>query len=349
MKNNLHSEVKENKLLSICIPTFNRAQYLKNTLNNIIEQKKFSESCEIIISDNNSTDKTRDVGEYFSEKYENVRYYCNETNIGAERNFLKLLNYGQGKYLKLHNDRACFYENKLNELVEYLEHIDHSVIFLLNGHTKHKNNEIIECQNFNAFVQIVSFWSTWMAGIIFKNSDYMNLKEKDRAIGSELLQTDIMFRLISQSRKSLIINKKTIHIPAVPLKGGYNFFEVLICNYLSLYDDYLNNGLLDLKTYKMEKAKLLKYLILPKYTEVVLMNSKKYRFHGNRDAKKIFLKYFGYKSLLFLLPVYIMFMLPFNNINSLLRANLVKLYRRSSPKWQRRFDSLIRLSGVAPL
>lgn len=327
MKNNFRSEITENKLLSICIPTFNRAEYLKNTLYSIIEQEKFSESCEVIISDNNSTDNTRDIGEYFSEKYENIRYYCNETNIGADRNFLKLLNYGQGKYLKLHNDRACFYENKLNELVEYIEKVDHSVIFILNEHTDLKEKGIVECKNFDDFVQIVSYWSTWMCGIIFKNSEYMNLKEKDRAIGSEIIQTDIMLRLISQSSKSLIINKTIIHEQEVPSKGGYNLFEVFICNYLSLYDDYLKNGLLNLKTYKMEKVKLLKNFILPWYTKVILMNSRKYRFHGNRDANKIILKYFGYKSLLFMLPGYI--------IKSALRlrANLVELYRRFlSPK-----------------
>jgi glycosyltransferase involved in cell wall biosynthesis len=63
----------QNSLLSICIPTFNRAEYLKNTLNSITGQEKIYESCEVIISDNNSTDNTRDIGEYFAEKFENVR------------------------------------------------------------------------------------------------------------------------------------------------------------------------------------------------------------------------------------------------------------------------------------
>jgi len=320
MKNNLHSEVKENKLLSICIPTFNRAQYLKNTLYSIIGQEKFSESCEVIISDNNSTDNTREIGEYFSEKYDNIRYYCNETNIGVDRNFLKLLNYGQGKYLKLHNDRACFYEDKLNELVEYLANVNHSVVFILNEHTGLQEKGVVECKNFNEFVRIVSYWSTWMSGIIFKNREYKNLENKDRAIESFLVQTDIMLRLVSKSSKSLIINKKIIYEQDVPSKGGYNFFEVFTRNYLSLYDDYLKNGLLNFNTYKTEKVKLLKKFIFPWYKRLIWENSKKYRYNGNKDTNKIILKYFGYKSLVFMLPVYI--------IMSVLKANLVKLYRR---------------------
>jgi len=55
----LHIKVKDNILLSICIPAFNRDDYLKNTLDSIVNQAKFPASCEVIISDNNSTDNTR--------------------------------------------------------------------------------------------------------------------------------------------------------------------------------------------------------------------------------------------------------------------------------------------------
>jgi abequosyltransferase len=295
----------QNPLLSICIPTFNRADYLKNTLNSITGQEKFSESCEVIISDNNSTDNTRDIGEYFAEKFENVRYYCNKTNIGADRNFLNLLNYGQGKYLKLHSDKSCFYEDKLNELVEYIEKVDHSVIFLLNENTKHKNKGICECNNFDEFVQIASFWSTWMCGIILRNKEYKNLKNKDRAIGSNLIQTDIMFRILENCSSSLIINEKLLHEQEVESKGGYNLFEVFVCNYLTLYQDYLQKGTLSRKTYNKEKTKLLEHFIFPWYTTNILIMDKKYRFDVSK-ANRTIIKHYWNKPQLLLYPLYLL-------------------------------------------
>ncbi len=302
----LHIKVKDNILLSICIPAFNRDDYLKNTLDSIVNQAKFPASCEVIISDNNSTDNTRAIGEYFSRKYSNVRYYRNETNIGAESNFLKLLNYGQGKYLKLHNDRACFYKDKLDELVKDIENSDHDVIFLLNENRgKQLEVGLIECNNFDQFVQTVSYWSTWMCGIILKNEEYRNLKCKDRAIASQLIQTDIMFRMLADCRSSLIINEKMLYEQALEAKGGYNLFKVFIGNYLGLYQDYLKDGTLSRKSYKKEKINLLRNFIFPWYTQIVLIKDKRFQF-DTINAHHAILKRYWNEPFLYSYPLYLM-------------------------------------------
>lgn len=57
-------------LLSICIPTYNRSQYLKETIDSIIGQEEFkSENVEIVISDNCSTDDTEIVCKKYIEQY----------------------------------------------------------------------------------------------------------------------------------------------------------------------------------------------------------------------------------------------------------------------------------------
>lgn len=320
-------------LLSICIPTYNSSNHLRNALNSIVKQDGFDQRCEIVISDNNSSDDTAQmVHNEFVCQYNNIRYYSNNTNIGDE-NFIKVMNYAEGKYIKLHSDKWCFIDHKLSDLLNHLDQSEHNVICLLNKDSNSTHAGAIQCNDFNEFVSIVSYLCTWITGMIYKKSSYENLKDKERYVSLQLAQTDILFRLLRNGSSLIIDGKILTEQPREP-RGGYNFFEVFICNYLSLYDDYLNNGLLNPKTYKMEKAKLLKYHILPWYTEVILMNSRKHKFHANKDANKIILKYFGYKSLLFMLPVYI--------IKSVLRTNLVKMYRLISPQWQRKVDSLIR-------
>ncbi|EBH2219729.1 glycosyltransferase, partial [Salmonella enterica] len=48
-------------LISFCIPTYNRKEYLEELLNSINNQEKFNLDIEICISDNASTDGTEEM------------------------------------------------------------------------------------------------------------------------------------------------------------------------------------------------------------------------------------------------------------------------------------------------
>ena len=54
-------------LLSICIPTYNREKYLQDTLESIVSQDIFKNTndVDIVISDNASTDGTRELVEKY--------------------------------------------------------------------------------------------------------------------------------------------------------------------------------------------------------------------------------------------------------------------------------------------
>ena len=58
-------------LLSVCIPTFERASFLKETLESIVSDPVFLENnkVEIVISDNVSKDDTKEVSRKFTELY----------------------------------------------------------------------------------------------------------------------------------------------------------------------------------------------------------------------------------------------------------------------------------------
>ena len=76
-------------LLSICIPTWNRSEYLRICLDSLIGQPEFfTEDVEIIISDNYSPDEgaTETLGKEYAEKYENIYYFRNESCI-EDKNF----------------------------------------------------------------------------------------------------------------------------------------------------------------------------------------------------------------------------------------------------------------------
>lgn len=111
-------------LLSICIPTYNRAKYLPECLDSIVSQfkdKEIYEKTEIVIADNASSDNTEEIVKQYQNNYSNIHYFKNEKNLGFDRSFVKLITKSNGKYcLSLGDDDALF-ENTLSFLIATIE------------------------------------------------------------------------------------------------------------------------------------------------------------------------------------------------------------------------------------
>lgn len=86
--------------ISVCIPTYNRASYLGECLKSIIGQSM--SDFEIIVSDNCSTDSTRDVAQQYNDP--RVRYSRNEHNVGVTLNRNRCLDLAQGEYICILGD-----------------------------------------------------------------------------------------------------------------------------------------------------------------------------------------------------------------------------------------------------
>ncbi|MBI1911387.1 MAG: glycosyltransferase family 2 protein [Deltaproteobacteria bacterium] len=85
-------------VLSIGFPVYNGGRFTALALESILAQK-FGDF-EIIISDNASTDETREVCESFAAKDRRIIYRRNHTNLGAAKNFNTVYYLSSGKYFK---------------------------------------------------------------------------------------------------------------------------------------------------------------------------------------------------------------------------------------------------------
>ncbi len=91
--------------LSICIPTYNRANLLRNTLLSLAPQVDVnSDFCEVIVSDNASEDDTKNIVVECQQKYKNIKYFRNESNLGGRQNIWKVTTYATGKYIWILGD-----------------------------------------------------------------------------------------------------------------------------------------------------------------------------------------------------------------------------------------------------
>jgi glycosyltransferase involved in cell wall biosynthesis len=84
--------------LSIGLPVYNGERYIRFALDSILQQT--FQDFEVIISDNASTDSTMVICQEYAAKDSRVRYYRNQENIGAARNFNKTFQLARGDYFK---------------------------------------------------------------------------------------------------------------------------------------------------------------------------------------------------------------------------------------------------------
>lgn len=89
-------------LLSIGIPTYNRSHYLEECLESIKIQlsrnSTLSESVEVVISDNCSTDETAKIAEKYRNQFKNFKYFVSKSNVGGDQNIFTVVQKSTGKY-----------------------------------------------------------------------------------------------------------------------------------------------------------------------------------------------------------------------------------------------------------
>ncbi|QOV22709.1 glycosyltransferase family 2 protein [Anabaenopsis elenkinii] len=122
------------KLLTIAIPTFNRATLLDKQLAWLHEEIKGCESeCEILISDNCSTDHTQDIIKKWQPSFSLTTFksHRNIENIGLMANVIHCLKSSSTKYVWTISDDDQFANQVLTYLISKLKkYEDLSLLFL---------------------------------------------------------------------------------------------------------------------------------------------------------------------------------------------------------------------------
>jgi glycosyltransferase involved in cell wall biosynthesis len=95
-------EVSAPIFLSICIATYNRADYISETLNSIIPQ--LEDDVELLVVDGASTDATQDVVRKFAEKEPRIRYVRLLAKGGVDQDYNQSVELARGEFCWLFTD-----------------------------------------------------------------------------------------------------------------------------------------------------------------------------------------------------------------------------------------------------
>lgn len=102
---------------SVVIPTRNRAELLKNSIQTVLEQT-FADF-EVVVSNNFSSDNTKEIIKDFND--ERIRYFETDRLLNMQRNFDFALSRAQGEYITFLPDDDAFSAATLELLKETIE------------------------------------------------------------------------------------------------------------------------------------------------------------------------------------------------------------------------------------
>lgn len=106
-------------VLSICIPTYNRADFLDYLLTDIATSR-FPFAIELVISDNASTDSTTAVVERHAAKGLPISYYRHDTNKGSTANYFSVYRRARGQFVMYLADDDLLLPEAVAETVAFL-------------------------------------------------------------------------------------------------------------------------------------------------------------------------------------------------------------------------------------
>lgn len=108
-------------LVSVAIITYNQEKFISQTLESILSQKPGC-TYEIIIGDDCSADRNREVIESYREKYPKIiKPIYNQNNLGLIKNYFNVMAHCRGKYIMQCAGDDWWLPEKLSIQVDFME------------------------------------------------------------------------------------------------------------------------------------------------------------------------------------------------------------------------------------
>lgn len=237
-------------LISIAIPTYNRAPVLTETLRALAEHPELMrEDVELVISDNASTDATPDVVRDFSESTgKAVRYRRNETNLGIDGNIHAVSHLATGRYLLLMSDDDFLRPGALTRLADLVnQHPDLLFCFANGGSFSGtydpaaslpdviKMPTTLVTKDPNAVLQTIWIWSTFISAFFVDRQAWVGIPNQQRFIGSDIYLTHVLFRVLAGNRgRTCVVTADQLMAARMEYTGSYRIFHAFGNSFLDL-------------------------------------------------------------------------------------------------------------------
>jgi abequosyltransferase len=269
--------MKNRFLLSIAIPTFNRATYLDDALKQLASELSAVDAdlVEVLVSDNASSDHTAEIVAKAVQRGMAIRYICNAENVGADANVAQCFNEAQGQYVMIMGDDDLFVDGALAALLGHLQREEYGMVCLkAYGFESDFRAElpasVVGHQVFDApgqYLIKVAHLVTLLSACVINKSLLPGVDAR-LYCGSFLVQVHLCVTSALRAKRNLFVNNYQIAVKRNN-SGGYDHSRVFVTNLLGILDGFVGQGLTANDIRQVERRMLLSYL--PFYTFKLLI------------------------------------------------------------------------------
>ena len=210
----------KSKILTIAIPTFQRSARLRKNLSLLlfnINILRLNSSVEVYVSNNGSTDKTREVLREYSKEFKksHIQFNCKNQSInrGFDSNILNCFYSAKGKYIWFLSDDDNIYDDCLSNILKDIKKYSPNIIlYNFNQHPFTKLNPHIRqnsfyklCNKSFAIEKIVS-WPK-LSTLVVKRNRELDSVTMEQYVGEGFMHLAICIDCFFKEGRLLLSNK----------------------------------------------------------------------------------------------------------------------------------------------
>ena len=229
----LEEREKTGPLLAYAFITYNRSQYLRKSLRSALQQVGNDPLVEVLVSDNASTDETRTLVKEQQKRYKNLRYFCNEKNIGAEGNIHKAIERSRGEYVIVAGDDDYLQDGALRVVLDNIRKYRGAALF----HLRKENvpRRVHEDAGIIPYIAYVGYHMTWIGGVVFRRELYPLIEEPQKYDYTGMPQVYLQLEMLRKNPKFVILYGMFLtEGSGERTPSGFNFAETFIKHYLDI-------------------------------------------------------------------------------------------------------------------
>lgn len=251
----INSTNSNHPLLTIAIPTYNRAAYLDLCLKRISEEldslnEDQRKLIKVYVSNNASTDDTDTiVSQYQLMQAGEFEVVCNRENIGGDCNITQCYTSAKTPYVWVMGDDDVILPGKLKMVLDLLVKQEIDILYV-NGYGYSDNYQdepkrgrgksgIIEYSSALGFVKYTHVMLTFITALIVR-SGVNSASVSQVVVGSNLTQLGWILPLVRDGRKFAIIEDR-IYAAKIGNSGGYGAINVFGNSLTHISNNVLKN------------------------------------------------------------------------------------------------------------
>jgi hypothetical protein len=328
---------KKQHLLSICIPTYNRPDKIKERILNLSKINNIN-LVDIIIVDNCSEIKVEDIYKESNFEIDNIKIMRNAVNIGGGANTLRCIEYANTKWVWILGDDDMVLDNSIDIILEDIQRISQTgnTAYIKYSTELGSIDKPIYIDNYKSCFNFITNNNFW-GNMIFMSSTIVNreffLRYYAKALANSYSRfTHIypLFLLLYNNEADIYISDKIICTWCKPDPKYHWFWGIIYQEILKGFSSFVFITEKEIRIIARRWLGLNIKKIMGAYILLLLQGDK---YVAKKVFKEYYLYYFSKIKMILLYPIYILFLLIIPKIKIIERLlRFDKDYQRAKEK-----------------